>query len=350
MPDVTFDHLPYLNLLWVALGVAAVGAWGIWQRRRALRMFADANLLDRLAPRVGLTRPLVRLTLQTLCLVCLVAAIIHPRWGEASQRFTTRGIDTVILLDVSRSMLARDIAPNRLERAKVSIRDDLLPALGGDRVGLITFAGAATLVCPLTNDYGFFRLALEDVSTRSAPRGGTLIGDAIRRAEAAFDDAEDTSKLVMLITDGEDHESFPVQAARNLWQDKKIPIIAVALGDEREGARIPEQRGDYYKYQGKTVWTRANFDDLRKIAAASGLNAFVGVGTRDFNLGDIYRKVVSSIDYKQRTETERSSRPSRYHPFAIAALVLLLIDSFLRDGPKRPTDTAAQPSEQRRAA
>lgn len=341
MADLTFDNLPWLNLLWAVLALAALGAYAIWQRRRALRAFADPHLLERLTTPTSLTRQLTRLGLQTLCLLALVAAVIHPRWGEAAQRFTRRGIDLMILLDVSRSMLARDIAPNRLARAKLAIAEDLLPVLGGDRVGLITFAGTPSLNCPLTDDYGFFRLALDDVTTRSVARGGTLIGDAIRLAHDAFDDAEDTSKLVLLITDGEDHQSYPVEAARALWAEKRIPIIAVALGDEREGARIPTADGEYLRHDGQVVWSRANFDQLRKVAAASPLNAFVGVGTRNFNLGEVYRAVISSVEYQRQTEIEQAQQPSRYHPFAVVALCLLLLDSLLREGPPPRRDAAA---------
>jgi Ca-activated chloride channel family protein len=350
MQDVTFDNLSHLNLLWIVVALAAVGAYAIWRRRQALLMFAAARLVERLTARGGLARQITRLSLQTLCLVALVAAILHPRWGTAEQVFTTRGIDVMILLDVSRSMLARDIAPNRLERAKVSIRDDLLPALGGDRVGLVTFAGVPSLSCPLTNDYGFFRLALDDVSTKSTARGGTLIGDAIRLAERSFDEAEDTSKLVLLITDGEDQESFPVEAARNLWKERKIPIVAVAMGDEREGARIPTGAGGYQQHDGQTVWTKANFDDLRRVAGASGLNAFVPVGTRDFDLGEVYRQVVSSIEYQDRMEVEKAKQPSRYHPFAVLALAVLVLDSLLRDGPKRAGTVVAIRRDRREAA
>lgn len=335
MPTVSFGDLRYLHLLWVVLLVGLAGGYAIWQRRRALRSFASAGLLPKIAPPTTWTRPIVRLTLQVVCLVALVAAILHPRWGESEERFTTRAIDVLVLLDVSRSMLATDLVPNRLERARLSIRDDLIPVLGGDRIGLITFAGTPTLTCPLTNDYGFFRLALEDVTTRTAARGGTLIGDAIRLAQLSFDDAVDTSRLVILITDGEDQKSFPVEAAKALWQDKQVPVVALALGDEREGARIPTADGDYQRYDGRIVWSRANFDDLRQIAAASPLDVFLGVGTRDFDLGEIYRQIVNSIEFQPKTEVEKNQQPSRYHPFAVLALLALLIDSFLRDGPPR---------------
>ena len=337
MSDLEFDQR-WLWLLWVVLGTALIGVYGIWQRQRALRRFAAPGLLPRLAPPLGWGRRLLRLGLIVACLVALVAGIINPRWGEQEQQVVRRNVDVLVLLDVSRSMLARDIAPNRLERALLSIRDDLLPALGGDRIGLITFAGVPTLACPLTNDYGFFRLALSDVSTESSPRGGTLIGDAIRKAGECFPGQLSTNKVVFLITDGEDHESYPVGAAAALWEDHRIPIVAVALGDEREGARIPVAKAGagetYLEYDGQTVWSRANFDDLRKIAAVSDLNAFVPVGTRNFDLGDIYRRVVvPKIEAQQKLESERVPRPSRYHPFAVAALLLLVIESLVREAP-----------------
>ncbi|MBU0638709.1 MAG: VWA domain-containing protein [Planctomycetes bacterium] len=350
MTGLEFDDLRWLHLLWVVLAVAAVGVYGIWQRRRAVRLFAAARLLPRLGPPVGWARPLLRLLTIMLGLVALVAACIGPRWGEVEMQVIRRNIDVMVLLDVSRSMLARDIVPNRLERAKLSIRDDLLPALGGDRVGLITLAGVATLKCPLTTDYGFFRLVLEEISTASSPRGGTLIGDGIRRAGECFSDDLDTHKVVILITDGEDHDSFPVEAARGLWEDHAIPIVAVAFGDEREGARIPiaTDGGErYLEHKGQTIWSKANFDDLRRIAGVSDLNAFVPVGTRDFDLGAVYReKIVPALEYKERVESERVRQPARYHVFAAAALILLVIESFPRPsrrperrGPEALSDT-----------
>jgi Ca-activated chloride channel family protein len=342
VPNLTFDNLRWLNLLWVVLAVAALGVYGLWQRRRTLRLFADLRLLERLAPRVGWLRPLVRLALVITCLTLLVGAIIGPRWGAQTQAMMRRNIDLMVLLDVSRSMLARDIAPNRLERAKLAIRDDLLPALGGDRIGIIAFAGVPSVACPLTSDYGFFRLALNDVSTQSAPRGGTLIGDAIRKAGELLNDKVDAHKVILLITDGEDHESFPVEAAAGVWKDQHIPVIAVALGDSEHGARIPvpAERGEgYLKYGDEVVWTKANFDELRKVAGVSPQGMFVAVGTSNFDLGEIYRRVASGIRYDEEAQQRLVRQPTRYHPFAVAALVLLLVESCLREAPRRPATT-----------
>lgn len=335
MSGVTFDGFGWIHLVWVAAGLLAIGVYGVWQRRRAMRVFAALCVLSRIAPPTGWGRPLLRLGLATLCLLALTAAIMGPRWGQSEEKVVKRGIDVLVLLDVSRSMLARDIAPNRLERAKLSIRDDLLPALAGDRIGLITFAGVAALKCPLTSDYGFFRLALDEVSTNSSPRGGTLIGDAIRKAGQCFDDQLETHRVVLLITDGEDQESYPEEAARALWQEQKVPVVCVALGDERDGARIPVDptAQKFMEHGGQTVWSKANFGQLRRIADISDLRAFLPVGTRDFNLGDIYRsRIVPAIRYKELVGTEHVQQPSQYHPFALLALILLLLDSFLREG------------------
>lgn len=352
--ELAFDDLRWLHLLWLVLLVALAGVYAIWQRHRALRHFAAPNLLSRLAPRIGWLRPLLRLALILLCLTALTGAIIGPRWGEREMRVHRRGIDLMILLDTSRSMLARDVVPNRLERAKLALSDDLLPRLGGDRIGLIAFAGGPVLMCPLTSDYGFFRLALDDVTTGSAPVGGTLIGDALRRAKDAFDDKLDTTKVVLLITDGEDHDSYPVEAARALWEDKKIPVVAIAMGDPREGARVPVPASGgeaYLEYKGETVWSKADFAQLRQIAAASPIDRFVGIGTRNFDLGEIYREaIVPFVNAQEQEEMQRIPLPAQFHWFAIGALALLLMDSFLRDGPRRPAVAAPRYEEKGAAA
>lgn len=341
MGEYNSMNLEFENLRWLLPLLAAVvlcgaaGAYGVWQKRRALRRFAPGPLLAQLAPRRGWIGLVVRLKLVLLALAGIGAALLGPRWGERKQEVFRRGIDVMVVLDVSRSMLARDIAPNRLDRAKASIRDDLLPMLGGDRIGLIAFAGLPVVKCPLTTDYGFLRLALDDISPESVPKGGTMIGDALRAAGEGFDNTIDSHRVVLLITDGEDQGSFPVEAAHKLWDEHKIPVIALALGDERDGARIPAgARGEeYVKYKGETVWSRANFDELRKVADVSDLKAFIAVGTKNFDLGDIYRqRIAPGMHARDASENENQPLPAQYQWFAAAALACLLIESFLREG------------------
>jgi len=337
--DLSFDSLGWLNLLWVVLAVVAAGIYGIWRRRVGLRRFADPHLLPRLVPGAGLGRPLLRLSLVATALLVLVGALIGPRWGQETQMLLRRNVDVLVLLDVSRSMLARDLAPSRLERAKLAIRDDLLPALGGDRIGLIVFAGVPALACPLTCDYGFFRLALDDVGPQSVGRGGTLIGDAIRKAGTLLaEDKLDTHKIVILITDGEDHESYPVEAAASLWEDQRVPIIALALGDPEQGARIPVKtdRGEtYLEHAGQVVRSKADFATLQRVAGVSGQGVFVPVGTSNFDLASIYRQVVSKLRSTEEGQQQRVRQPARSHAFCVVALVLVLFESVLRDSPRR---------------
>lgn len=338
MTNLSFDDLPMLHLGWGVLAVFLVGLYGVWQRRRAVARFASSRLMQHLAPSISVTRRVVRLGVVALAMALLIIALTGPRWGEQVQNLLRRNIDIVVLLDVSRSMLARDIAPNRLERAKLAIRDDLLPALGGDRVALVAFAGEQSVACPLTSDYGFFRLALDDITTQSSPRGGTLIGDAIRKAADLFDRKLDTHKLILLITDGEDHDSYPVEAAAGIWNDGKIPIVALAIGDPQQGARIPvgdPARQQFLQYKGETVWSRADFEQLRQIAQASPLGVFVPVGTSNFDLGSIYRTVASALRTTERQERQAARQPPRFHGFVVAALLLVLLESLLRDAPRR---------------
>jgi Ca-activated chloride channel family protein len=353
MSEVSFDHLHSVHFVWLALMVGALMLYGLWQRRRGLRRFAASGLILRLAPLPNWLGGSTRAVTVTIALGLLAIALMGPRWGESQEQIIRRNIDVMVVLDVSRSMLAEDIAPNRLERAKLAIREDLLPALGGDRIGLITFAGVARLACPLTTDYGFFRLALDDVSIQSAPRGGSLIGDAIRSSTGHFDSPLDTHKLIVLITDGEDQESYPIEAARGVWEDDQIAVLALALGDERDGTRIPIRTKNgvsYLQHDGETVWTKANFDDLRAIARIGPSNSFVPVGTRDFNLGDLYRRVVQTFDAEEQADSEAVPEPARFHYFALAALGLFLINAFWRaEGGGRSVARASQ-ATQREAA
>jgi Ca-activated chloride channel family protein len=336
--NLSFDNLPMLHLGWGALAVFLIGLYGIWQRRRAVARFASSRLMQHLAPSISVARRVVRLGVVALALILLVIALTGPRWGEQAQNLLRRNIDIVVLLDVSKSMLARDIAPNRLERAKLAIRDDLLPALGGDRVALVAFAGEQSVACPLTSDYGFFRLALDDITTQSSPRGGTLIGDAIRRAAELFDKKLDTHKLILLITDGEDHDSYPIEAAAGVWKDGKIPVVALAIGDPQQGARIPvgdPARQQFLQYKGETHWSRADFEQLRRVAESSPLGVFVPVGTSNFDLGGIYRTVASALRTTERQEQQVARQPPRFHGFVVAALLLVLLESLLREAPRR---------------
>jgi Ca-activated chloride channel family protein len=265
-------------------------------------------------------------------------ALTEPKWNPQPQQIRREGRDVVVLLDTSRSMLAEDIKPNRLERSKLAI-SDLLEVLKGDRVAIVTFAGNATVKCPLTQDYAFVRMALADVSTESNSRGGTMIGDAIRVAtEEVFDQQSRKYKDVILITDGEDHDSFPVEAAQKAAEEG-IRIFAFGLGDDTTGSRIPitgpNGEKTFLTYQGQEVWSKLDSDMLREVAyATEGTYLSVTPGTA-MDLGQIYQGRIASAEKRELESMTMVKYDEKFQIFVALGIGLLIGEALLSERKKR---------------
>lgn len=233
MSNWVWLHRDMVHLLWpVGLFMALLG-YREFASRAALNQFVSPAMQKRLASSVSVSRKAGRLFFAAGTLAFGVLALMRPQThGVATQVRTTRvAADIVVALDVSKSMLAEDAAPNRLARAKSEV-SRMLDKLAGHRVGLVAFAGRGTILSPLTPDYGFFRMMLRGTSTSSVSRGGTAIGEAIRVGLDAFDeDGGAASRLLLLITDGEDHGSYPEEAAEAA-KEAGVRIVAVGLGSE----------------------------------------------------------------------------------------------------------------------
>ena len=329
--------------LWLLFLVPAVlvpaYAWSFVRKARALRVLASHEMLRKINARASLPRQVGKAAILVLGFVLLAVALTQPKWNPKPQEIRRQGRDVVILLDTSRSMLAEDIKPNRLERSKLAILD-LLEKLQGDRIGLVTFAGNATVKCPLTQDYAFVRMALADVTTESTSRGGTLIGDAVRKAtEEVFDNQSRQYKDILLITDGGDQQSFPEQAAEKAAQ-QGIRIIAVGLGDEDQGARIPitDDRGrtTFLKYKGEEVWVKLDGDLLRKIAFATegGKYLLVRPGTT-LDLGEMYEDLIASAEKRELESQTMTHYDEKFQIFLAGALLLLIGEVFVGEQKKR---------------
>ena len=330
--EFRFNHLESLHWLWLVLALLVVVAAGFALRKRDLGRFADAELFSRLLPQTSFGRQYLRAGFVVLAMVALVAALIDPRWGVRYRQVQQRGVDLVVILDVSRSMLAEDARPNRLERAKQFI-GDLLDQLGGDRVALVSSAGTASLECPLTVDHGAFRLALATMSPETAPRGGSLLGDAIRLAGDAFTDDIPDHKAVIIFTDGEDHGSYPLEAARRLHEERAVPVYTVGIGDSGEGARIPvvvAGKRVYLTYDGQEVWSRMDPSLLREIALTTG-GAFVPVGTETVDMGRVYAQRIEPVAKREFETTTVKRHDPKYQWFAGLALLLLVGESLTGD-------------------
>lgn len=329
MNGIKLHNIHMLYLLWGLPLVAALYFYAGYMRRRALGMFAEAGLLEQLQLSVSPARRRWKVCWVIVALALIAFALARPAWNPKAKKIQRQGRDVVFILDVSKSMLARDLAPNRLERAKIAIRD-CIEVLEGDRVALIAFAGTAAVKCPLTLDYGFFRMMLDQISVDSISRGGTMIGDALRKAmDEVFDDRERKFRDVVLITDGEDHDSFPVQAAEEAGE-KGIRLIAIGLGSEDEGQFIPvvdsNGRKTYVTYKGEKVKTKLDADTLRKMVNATKGGKYLNVATGTIDLGSVYVDLIASAEKKELESKTIKRYEEKYQIFLAVAFGLLCIE------------------------
>ena len=312
--------------------------WCFTRKRQMLKVLAQAELLNKINQSVSFKKQIFKAVLLIVGFVCIIIALTEPKWNPRPKKVKRSGRDIVILLDTSRSMLAEDISPSRLGRAKIAI-NDLMDTLRGDRIAIVTFAGNTTVKCPLTQDYTFVRMALDDINTESTTRGGTLIGDAIRKATTElFDEKADKYKDIILITDGDDHESFPETAAEKAGQ-QGIRIITIGMGDENQGSRIPitDETGQktFLKYEGQEVWSKLGGDTLRKIAYATAEGKYLAVepGTT-LDLGQIYEDLIASAQKRELESLATMKYDEKFQVFLALAIILIICEALISERKK----------------
>lgn len=298
MIDWTFVHPGRIHLVWAALAVTALLVVLELRSRDALSAFLSPVMQRRLTAQQSLGRVLARIGLVLLSLLAGIGALMRPQGRGETEAVTAsrESADVMFALDTSRSMLAEDTAPNRLVRAKAEI-SQLVEKLGGHRVGIVAFAGRAAPVCPLTPDHSFFRTVLQTLDTRSAGRGGTKIGEAIKVALRGFPPGPG-AKLIVLITDGDDQDPYSEEAAKAA-RDAGVKIVAVGLGDSVKGSEITltdPQTGARKTLMdgGKPVISKLGADQLRKIALVTE-GAYIPAGTSAIDLDAIMESHVRPI-------------------------------------------------------
>ncbi|TWT75081.1 vWA domain-containing protein [Allorhodopirellula solitaria] len=328
--DIQFGSPGRLYLLLVVAAGLALTLWAIGARSRAFQQFATDQLGRRLLPRGSKTRHWLSGLLVAASLTLLVLALTDLRWGKTWREVPQKGIEVIFVLDVSRSMLAEDAAPNRLVRAKEQIKD-MLDTMQGDRVGLVTFAGESRQSVPLTSHYEDFKQTLDSVGPHSVRSGGSRLGDALTVAANGFLSELHDHKAIVVFTDGEDQESNPVDVAANLFTDQGIRIFTVGLGDIDQGARVPESedgRDGYVQYQGEQVWSKLNGQVLAEIAEKAN-GAYIPAGTRRVNMADVYHRFVGNVPETSFESAKINAYIARYQWFAVPALVLLMLEVIL---------------------
>lgn len=325
--------------IWCWLLPALIGFW-VWasrNRRRLLERFVAPALLPHLAAAVNWEARRLKAACVAFGLLFMLLALVGPQWGFRWQEVTRKGVDLVIALDVSNSMLAEDVKPNRLERAKLAIKE-LLPQLPGDRVALVAFAGTAFTQCPLTVDYGAFELVLDEVDTDLIPRGGTDLAAAIRESLDVLKASTHGSRALVLISDGES-QSGNITAAAKEAAEAGVAIYAIGIGTP-DGELIPvtDEHGNrsFLKdREGRTVKSRLDETGLQQAALASG-GSYVRATPTSFGLDLLYREQISKLDKQELESTMKKQAEMRFQwPLALAVL-LLALEPWLSDRKRAP--------------
>lgn len=319
----------HIEFLWLLLAIPVLVALHIWitrRKRQQLQLFGDPELMAELMPNASRIRPHVKFALMLTALSLLIIGIARPQYGTKEQTVKRQGIEVMIALDISNSMLAEDVAPNRLERAKQML-SKLVDQMVDDKLGLVVFAGDAFTQIPITCDYVSAKMYLQSITPDIIPAQGTAIGKAITTCVSSFG-TEDTekSRAIILITDGENHEDNAQEAAK-MAKEKGIHVFVVGIG-KPEGSPIPDGRGGFKKdRQGTVVVSRLSEDMCQKVAAAGG-----GMYVRADNSNTATRALEKEIDKlgKQEIETKvYSDYNEQYQSFIFIALLLLVIDFFI---------------------
>ncbi len=344
---MNWENPGILSLIWLEPIIVALAYYSYRSRKKALDRFIDQDAQKRLAPKLSGGRAVFKTLCLLLAITFFIVALARPRFGVYYEQVQRRGADMFILLDVPKSMDAQDVMPSRLEKAKADCLD-LLKELKGERVGLIVFAGKPLLKVPLTTDQGFFKRTLKDIDTQSAPRGGTLMGDAIRLAMESMPERTDRDQAMLLITDGEDHESLPVEAA-TAAAAKKMRVFTMSIGDAKEGARIPVVEGRNKSYlkdkAGQEVFSKADEGLLQQIALA-GSGVYIPAGTKNYDLGQVYKDTLSKLKHGTDGVEERIRYREQYQWFLAAGMFFLIVYVLINE--KRVTRNEKQETNNER--
>ena len=334
---MVFIYSYMLSLLWLVPLLAVFLIWALRNKSRTLARLVHPDLAGKLAASVSRRKGRLKVILILAAVLLSALALARPQYGKKLRMVRRKGIDIVIALDTSDSMLAEDIKPNRLERAKQEV-SALIDRLQGDRVALVSFAGDAIVQCPLTTDYGAAKMFL-DVIERY-PVAGTAIAKAIESASGLFEQEERKYKAIILITDGEDHRSDPVSAAKTAAQ-KGIRIYAIGVGSPG-GVPIPirNERGDLREYKkdraGETVMSKLDEATLQRIALESD-GKYLRATTGEMELETILEEL-SQMERKELKSRQMDLGEERYQFFVLAAILMLTAEAALGDRRRKRKD------------
>ncbi len=315
----------YLYILLLVPLVAVFFVFNLYWKTKKQKEFGDVELVKKLIPHYSLFKSVIKFLMVIIALSALIIAIANPRVGTKLETIKRDGIDIVFALDVSKSMLAEDIAPNRLEKSK-QIINQIINNLQGDRIGLIAYAASAYPILPMTSDYSIGKMYLQSANTNMLSSQGTALNQAINQAVNFFDD-DKQSKLLIIVSDGEDHGDDAKEAIESAV-DKGIKIVTISVGTTA-GGQIPiKENGKILDYkkdnEGQIVITKTNPETLKNIAQATKGTYLNGNNTRE--VVDKLQTVLNAIEKNESETTQVAEFQTYYQWFLAFAFVLLVLD------------------------
>ena len=320
-----FEDPTYFWLLWIIPLMAVIRIVTIWQRRKLLHKIGDAALLKQLMPDVSKARREWKFALMMAAIALIVVMLARPQMGSKVSNDKRNGIETIIAIDISNSMLARDVVPSRLDKSKMLV-ENLVDNFTNDKIGLVVFAGDAFVQLPITSDYVSAKMFLQNIDPSLITTQGTDVARAITLASNSFTQQQGVGRAIILITDGEDHEGGAEEAAKQA-RKKGINVFILGIGSTN-GAPIPVGNGEYLKDQsGNVVMTALNEQMCRSVAQA-GSGTYIHVD----NTSDAQEKLNSELSKLQKGETQSvvySEYAEQFQAFAILVLILLIVEACL---------------------
>tara|TARA_B100001179_G_scaffold174360_1_gene129696 strand:- start:8439 stop:9476 length:1038 start_codon:yes stop_codon:yes gene_type:complete len=300
----------------------------IWKKRLQSK-FADAELLQRLTPNSSVFKSVLKLIVLCLAVACMSMALVNPKIGTKLETVKREGVDLVFAIDVSKSMLAEDIAPNRIEKSKQLV-SQIINSLAGDRIGIIGYAGSAFPQVPITTDFSSARLFLNSMNTDMVSSQGTAITEAIEMAKTYYNDEEQTNRVLFIVSDGEDHEGNVAELAQQAAEEG-IRIFTIGVGTPNGGPIPIKSDGvlQYYKrdQNNERVVTQLNEETLIEIAEVSNGSYINGNDTSE--VVDNVTEILNGMDKKTFEAKQFSDFKDQFQWFLAGALFLLVLDVFL---------------------
>ncbi len=322
------DERNYLYLLFIVPILVVLFLFNLYWKRKKQREFGDLDLVKRLSPESSVFKPILKLVIMLLALVGIIFGLVNPKIGTKMEKVKREGIDIVFAIDVSKSMLAEDVAPSRLEKSK-QIVSQVINQLGNDRIGIVAYAGSAFPVLPITTDYSVAKMFLQSMNTDIVSSQGTSLVEAIKLSSTYFDDKSKTSKLLILISDGEDHSDGADEAAAEA-NKLGIKIITIGVGTEKGGPIPLKVNGIVQSFKrdnsNEVVVTKMNQESLKAIAKATKGGYVNGNNTKE-----VLEYIKNALNNIQKTEfesTQMADFQSQFQWFLGFAFLLLFLDIF----------------------